>query len=200
MNSLFIGEEFGSLGSLDIRTSKPNSSWDLHQEKIYTIDFNSQNTNLMATSSKDKTACIWDLRKLDHLNPRPLKLVKHNGGVNSAYFSPSGNSLATTSRDDNIGLMSGANYDVQSMINHSNNTPTFISSFRGIWGWDDGFIMVGNKKLKGVDVICVGERKLAYTMTNREINAIPCRFDAHPILPGVLATSTAGGRVYVWDI
>ncbi|XP_076893877.1 uncharacterized protein LOC143546005 [Bidens hawaiensis] len=200
MNSLFIGEEHGSVGSLDIRSSKPNSSWKLHKEKIYTIDFNSQNTKLMATSSKDKTACIWDLRKLDHLNPQPLKLVNHNGAVNLAYFSPSGNLLATTSKDDKIGLMSGANYDVECMINHPNYTSRFISSFRGIWGWDDGFIMVGNTKLKGVDVICAEEKKLTYTMTNRDINAIPCRFDTHPMLPGVLAISTAGGRVYVWDI
>ncbi|KAM0057012.1 putative transcription factor WD40-like family [Helianthus debilis subsp. tardiflorus] len=167
MNSLFIGESYGSVGSLDIRSSNPNSmSWDLHAERIYTIDFNSQNTNLMATSSKDGTACIWDLRKLAHLDPQPIKLVRHKDAVNSAYFSPSGNLLATT---------------------------------RGIWGWDDSFIMVGNMK-KGVDVICVEEKKLAYTMADREINAIPCRFDAHPMLPGVLAVSTAGGRVYVWDI
>ncbi|XP_021999334.1 WD repeat-containing protein 76 [Helianthus annuus] len=200
MNSLFIGESYGSVGSLDIRSSNPNSmSWDLHAEQIYTIDFNSQNTNLMATSSKDGTACIWDLRKLAHLDPQPLKLVRHKDAVNSAYFSPSGNLLATTSKDNNIGLISGANYEVESMIYHSNKTPRFISSFRGIWGWDDSFIMVGNMK-KGVDVICVEEKKLAYTMADREINAIPCRFDAHPMLPGVLAISTAGGRVYVWDI
>ncbi|KAJ0495565.1 putative transcription factor WD40-like family [Helianthus annuus] len=182
MNSLFIGESYGSVGSLDIRSSNPNSmSWDLHAEQIYTIDFNSQNTNLMATSSKDGTACIWDLRKLAHLDPQPLKLVRHKDA------------------DNNIGLISGANYEVESMIYHSNKTPRFISSFRGIWGWDDSFIMVGNMK-KGVDVICVEEKKLAYTMADREINAIPCRFDAHPMLPGVLAISTAGGRVYVWDI
>ncbi|KAJ0445665.1 hypothetical protein HanIR_Chr16g0845451 [Helianthus annuus] len=35
-------------------------------------------------------------------------------------------------------------------------------------------MMVGNMKKKGVDVICVEEKKLAYTMADREINAIPC--------------------------
>ncbi|KAI3763433.1 hypothetical protein L1987_53892 [Smallanthus sonchifolius] len=80
MNSLFIGEGYGSVGSLDIRSSSVNNSsmsWSLHQEQIYTIDFNSQNTNLMATSSKDDTACIWDLRKLHHLHPQSLKTVTH---------------------------------------------------------------------------------------------------------------------------
>ncbi|KAI3763430.1 hypothetical protein L1987_53890 [Smallanthus sonchifolius] len=202
MNSLFIGEGYGSVGSLDIRSSSVNNSsmsWSLHQEQIYTIDFNSQNTNLMATSSKDDTACIWDLRKLHHLHPQSLKTVTHKGPVNSAYFSPSGNLLATTSEDDNIGLVSGTNYDVESMIYHSNYTSRFISSFRGIWGWDDSYIMVGNKK-KGVDIISTEKKQLYYTLANREINAIPCRFDAHPMLPGVLAISTAGGRVFVWDI
>lgn len=75
----------------------------------------------------------------------------------------------------------------------------FFFFCRGIWGWDDSFLMVGNKK-KGVDIICLEKKIVSYTLSNREISAIPCRFDAHPMFPGVLAISTAGGRVYVWDI
>lgn len=98
MQSLYFGEgRYGSASLLDLRSSKPSMSWSLHTDSIYTIDFSSQNTNSMATCSKDGTACIWDLRKLDQLNkPIPLKLLNHEEAVNSAYFSPSGNFLATT--------------------------------------------------------------------------------------------------------
>ena len=65
-------------------------------DEMLAIDFNPENTNIMATSSSDKTACIWDLRKLSKSKPEFVKLVAHKRVVYSAYFSPSGSFLATT--------------------------------------------------------------------------------------------------------
>ena len=41
---------------------KQSSYWNLHERTINSIDFNSENFNIMAISSSDGTACIWDLR------------------------------------------------------------------------------------------------------------------------------------------
>ncbi|KAK9098404.1 hypothetical protein Syun_025449 [Stephania yunnanensis] len=60
VNSLYFSEARGELDLFDIRATKSSSSWILHYERINTIDFNSENTNLMATISSDGTACIWD--------------------------------------------------------------------------------------------------------------------------------------------
>ncbi|KVH88727.1 WD repeat-containing protein 76 [Cynara cardunculus var. scolymus] len=199
MNSTYFGEGNGVLCIWDERSGKTSLSWNLHESRINTIDFNSENTNTMATCSSDGTACIWDLRKLSKRKPESLKLVAHKRAVHSAFFSPSGSLLATTSLDDTIGLVSGENYEDELMINHNNRTGRWLSTFRGVWGWDDSYMFVGNMK-RGVDVISTAteEMRVVSTLESPHMSAIPCRFDPHPLNPGMLAGTTAGGQVYIW--
>ncbi|PWA64940.1 DROUGHT SENSITIVE 1 [Artemisia annua] len=197
VNSLYFGEGEGVVHQWDQRSRKSILSWDIHESIINTIDFNPENINIMATSSSDKTACIWDLRKLSKSKPEFVKLIVSKSPVYAAYFSPSGSFLATTSADDRIGVLSGTNYDEEFMINHNNQTGNYIPSFKGIWGWDDSYIFVGNKK-KGVDVISAYTKTLVTTLKSPHMSAIPCRFDAHPFIPGMLAGATGKGQVYIW--
>ncbi|KAI7757402.1 hypothetical protein M8C21_007154 [Ambrosia artemisiifolia] len=149
-------------------------------------------------SSSDGTACIWDLRKLGKSKPDSLKVITRERAVHSAYFSPSGGCLATTSLDDKIGVLSGANYEDEFLLYHYNQTGRWLSSFnRGVWGWDDSYIFVGNMK-RGVDVISTEQKRLVTTLESPHMTAIPCRFDPHPFIPGMLAGATSGGQVYIW--
>lgn len=95
-NSLYCGEGTGILKAWDERAGKVSGSWELHEDRINTIDFNPQNTNSIATSSTDRTACIWDVRSINKDSPESLKKVQHLRAVHSAFFSPSGSCLATT--------------------------------------------------------------------------------------------------------
>ncbi|GAB4828175.1 hypothetical protein Ancab_035092 [Ancistrocladus abbreviatus] len=115
-NSIYFSEGRELLNMWDVRAGKASASWSLHESRINTIDFNSANINVMATSSTDGTACLWDLRKMDMGKPRAFRVLSHKRGVQSAYFSPSGSCLATTSFDDNVGVLSGANFEDISMI------------------------------------------------------------------------------------
>ncbi|GJX33680.1 WD repeat-containing protein 76 [Tanacetum coccineum] len=201
-NTLYFGVGEGVVRRWDQRSRKSILSWDIHESVVNTIDFNPENTNIMATSSSDKTACIWDLRKLSKSKPEFVKLIVRKRPVHSAYFSPSGTFLATTSTDGKIGVLSGKNYDEEFMINHNNQTASYIPSFKGIWGWDDSYIFVGNKK-KGVDVISAYTKTIVTTLESPHISAISCRFDAHPFIPGMLAGGATGGgqgggQVYIW--
>ncbi|KAK1395906.1 WD repeat-containing protein 76 [Heracleum sosnowskyi] len=196
-NSLYFSEGRGELNMWDGRTGKSSSSWGLHETKINSIHFNACNTNMMATSSSDGTACIWDLRKVVADKAEALNTVNHEGAVHSAYFSPSGSILATTSLDDSIKLLSGANYENVSKIHHNNHTGRWISTFRGVWGWDDSHVFIGNMK-RGVDVISTAEKRCIDTLVSPEMTAIPCRFDVHPHKFGMLAGATSGGQVYLW--
>ncbi|XP_071701354.1 uncharacterized protein [Rutidosis leptorrhynchoides] len=198
VNSLYLGEGQGVVRIWDERSGKLSFSRDLHELRINTIDFNSNNLNMMVTSSSDQTACIWDLRKLFKSKFEPVKVITRNRAVHSAYFSPSGSLIATTSIDDKIGVLSGANYEDEFMVNHNNQTGRWLSSFKGVWGWDDSYIFVGNMK-RGVDVISTEKKIIVTTLESPNMSAIPCRFDAHPLKPGVLAGATSGGQVYVWS-
>lgn len=96
VKSLYFSEGQGKLSVWDESAGKSSALWSLHEVRINSIDFNAHNTNLMATSSNDGTACVWDLRKVASHKPEAVIAVNHKRAVNSAYFSPSGSLLATT--------------------------------------------------------------------------------------------------------
>ncbi|KAF8662281.1 hypothetical protein HU200_056486 [Digitaria exilis] len=95
-NCLYFGKGSGDLKAFDERAGKISSTWQLHRDSISSIDFNPQNTYMLATSSLDNTACLWDLRNMQMLKAQSLKVVEHKMRVHSAYFSPTGSILATT--------------------------------------------------------------------------------------------------------
>ena len=66
-----------------------------------------------------------------------------------------------------------------------------------MWGWDDTYLYVGNMKRR-VDAVSVSQRKTVYALESPLMSAIPCRYDAHPCVVGMLAGATGGGQVYVW--
>ncbi|KAK9130497.1 hypothetical protein Sjap_010984 [Stephania japonica] len=196
VNSLYFSEARGELDLFDIRASKSSSSWILHTERINTIDFNPENTNLMATSSSDDTACIWDLRSINAGSSNYLKKIDLKRSCHSAYFSPSGNRLATTSVNNCVAVLSGDDYKDTSTFYHNNRTGRWLSGFRAIWGWDDSHLFIGNMG-RGVDVISTTDGKTV-TLESSNMTAIPCRFAAHPFKVGALAAATSGGQVYLW--
>uniref|UniRef100_A0A7N2LKK4 Uncharacterized protein n=1 Tax=Quercus lobata TaxID=97700 RepID=A0A7N2LKK4_QUELO len=71
------------------------------------------------------------------------------------------------------------------------------SSSRAIWGWDDSYIFIGNRK-RGVDAISSTRKRTIFT--NPRMPAIPSRFDAHPYKVGMLAGATCWGHVYIWKL
>lgn len=75
--------------------------------------------------------------------------------------------------------------------------PFHACGYRGIWGWDDSYVFIGNMK-RGVDIISTAEKRCIDTLVSEQITAIPCRFDVHPHKVGMLAGATSGGQVYLW--
>uniref|UniRef100_A0A803KPE5 WD repeat-containing protein 76 n=2 Tax=Chenopodium quinoa TaxID=63459 RepID=A0A803KPE5_CHEQI len=203
VNTVYFAEGPGGLNMFDVRVGEISSSWPLHQGRINSIDFSPSNTNFMATSSTDGFACLWDLRNMKvkiedkHPDHKAMWTVKHTRAVHSAYFSPSGRCLATTSVDDNIGVLTGVNFEDTYMIPHDNWTNRWISSFRAVWGWDDTHLYIGNMKRR-VDVLSVTQKKTVHSLASSHMSAIPCRYHAHPCNVGMLAGATSGGQVYIW--
>lgn len=79
----------------------------------------------------------------------------------------------------------------------TNFSISFFMLGRGVWGWDDSHVFIGNMK-RGVDIISTSEKRCIDTLVSPEMTAIPCRFDVHPHKFGMLAGATSGGQVYLW--
>ena len=93
---LYFGDEVGDLTLFDERVGKVVTTWEAHDDTVESIDFHPENKHMLATSSTDRTACIWDVRNMKMKEPGSLKVFKLNKSAQSAYFSPSGRMLAVT--------------------------------------------------------------------------------------------------------
>lgn len=82
--------------SFDERAGKIIYEWELHEQRVNTIDFHPENSNLIATSSSDSFVRLWDLRCIDKDKPKSIREISHNRAVHSAYFSPTGNGIVST--------------------------------------------------------------------------------------------------------
>ncbi|VAH35429.1 unnamed protein product [Triticum turgidum subsp. durum] len=160
---LYFGDGNGELKLLDERMGKVSSTWDSHDNTINSIDFHPEKRHMLATSSTDRTARIWDLRRLKRKKEESLKVLKHNRSVQSAYFSPSGSMLATTRA-----------------IWGWNDTDLFIGNMRRAIdiisvGGDDSSLSASNSA----------------SLESEHMTAIPCRFSAHPYKVGHLACASS---------
>jgi WD40 repeat protein len=98
------------------------------EKKIGCIHLNPVYQDLIAVSSNDRTATIWDLRMIQKSDTttEALQSIEHGYSVTSCYWSPKGDILATTSYDDYIRLFDlnkdGKSLELKSAIRHNNHT------------------------------------------------------------------------------
>ncbi|KAL6599022.1 hypothetical protein ACP70R_045886 [Stipagrostis hirtigluma subsp. patula] len=184
---LYFGEGNGQLKAFDERAGNVSSTWRLHRDCISSIDFNPKNPYMLATSSLDRTACLWDLRNMKMLKPKKLKVVKHKERVQSAYFSPSGSFLASTSRDNTVAILSVRDFNISCAQQNFGPWTTFKAS----WGWNDSDLLLGTQR--GIQIISVDlkDDNISTTCKSRiesEHITEPLRLCAmHPYRVGYLA-------------
>ncbi|KAH1217028.1 WD repeat-containing protein 76 [Glycine max] len=167
------------------------------EKEIFDLVFESDESIFALSQPTNETNCLY-LAEGSGDKLTALRTFTHKRSVQSAYFSPSGCSLATTSLDNTIAIYSGVNMEDAAVINHNNQTGRWLSTFsRAKWGWDDSYLFVGNLK-RGVDVVSAVQRKMVMTLESQHMSAIPCRFDTHSYEVGMLAGATSGGQVYIW--
>ncbi|KAF2918994.1 uncharacterized protein [Oryza sativa Japonica Group] len=199
---LYFGEET-DVKLFDDRIGKVSTSWNAHASRINSIDFHPENTYMLATSSRDGTACMWDLRTMKKKGAESLVVLEHDRGLQSAYFSPSGHMVATTSLDGIVRVFSVDNFENFHTVERNNNIGTHLSTFKAIWGWNDMDLFIGNAT-RAIDVISVDLNDSSISTTNNaclkseHMVSIPYRFSAHPCKVGHLACSSSSGKVFLW--
>ncbi|WJX26599.1 hypothetical protein P8452_15499 [Trifolium repens] len=197
-NCLYIAQGSGWLTVWDnrIRKCSSPSHFSLHRMRIHTIDFDPENPHVAVTSSADGTACTWDFRCTgDKSNLTALKTFTYERALQSAYFSPSGCRIATTSLNNMIGIHSGVNFEDAAVVNLESVRKGSV--YRAIWGWDDSYLFTGSDT-RGVSVVSTAQKATIMNLESPLITAFPQKFDAHPYEIGMLAGGTSGGEVYIW--
>lgn len=84
---------------------------------------------------------LWDIRKFGSNSKKALKPVaSHSVGrsVNSAFFSPDGTSLLTTTMTDKLEIFENAHLKTKTIkptksIRHNNQTGRWLTTFNAVW-------------------------------------------------------------------
>jgi WD40 repeat protein len=94
------GSENGRVRFWDIRKNSCLKVLNGHRGVVRSVAFNPKNPQMLASGSDDKTVKLWDVRDIEHLDPKLIETLKnHKDHVWSVAFSQDGQWLASGSED-----------------------------------------------------------------------------------------------------
>ena len=112
----------------DLRDKESPFEREAATKKVGCVHLNPVHQHLLAGASNDRNAYVWDIRMWGKKDRKKdlsiLHQFEHGYSATSAYWSPNGDILATTSYDDYVRLFSleGEKMELRSAIHHNNHT------------------------------------------------------------------------------
>jgi len=101
------------------------------------------NGHILATAGLEKEVNLWDIRKFNAIksgsNLKPVATQRSTKSINSAFFSPSGKNLLTTTMENTLDIISDAHLQSGLItkpthrIRHDNKTGRWLSTFMAQW-------------------------------------------------------------------
>jgi WD40 repeat protein len=126
-HSIWFCTSDGQVGLKDNRAKDEPIVRQACEKKVGCVHLNPVHQHLLAGASNDRHVYVWDIRMWDNKKEvEPLHSFEHGYSATSAYWSPNGDLLASTSYDDYVRLFSldkkGEQMELKSAIPHNNHT------------------------------------------------------------------------------
>jgi len=189
----FLSTSEGSVMHVDLR-SKGKVTFDqtLSERKINTMSLH-PNGFTMATAGLSTVIQLWDVRSMsDSSSKKPKPLAWQNVGksINSAFFSPSGKRLLTTTMMDNLDILEDAHLAhglikaPKTRITHDNRTGRWLSTFMARWhpetfSGEEIFVSGSMKKPRTIEVFG-GNGNILRQIRGDALTAVASRCCFHP--------------------
>ncbi|CAG8440578.1 13248_t:CDS:2 [Cetraspora pellucida] len=123
---IYFSTNNGKFGIKDIREPIDTfTEYKLLEHKIGCISINKIQPQYLATSSLDRTLRLWDIRKLNAETSTEIQKIQFSNAVTSAYWSPNGNQIVSSSFDDTVKVYDfdeESNLKIRHQIPHNNRT------------------------------------------------------------------------------
>lgn len=211
-NLLFVGDNTGKAILLSTEGKIIKEFKKLHKGKIKHAEFCPAQSNLLVTSSVDRTVKIWDTRMLKEDMDRkvmPLSSVEHESPVSSSRFDPlSGTRLLTTAQKGQLLVYdSFDNWTKPSkIIDHAHKHFQHLTDITATWHpLYDNVCVVGryprnetDERIRGVDLIDLDSGQKAGHIYSPHVTGILSvnKFDS----TGEFLASGEGCRVMLWKL
>lgn len=141
----YLSTSEGGVMHIDLRAAtnkggKLTFNTVLSDRKINTISLH-RDGNIMATAGLTGIVQLWDVRKVEAgKKDKPKPVAWHDAGrsINSAYFSPSGRRLLTTTQSNKLEIYEDAHLakglmTPKTSVRHDNQTGRWLSTFMARW-------------------------------------------------------------------
>jgi WD40 repeat protein len=163
----------------------------------------------MATAGLDTTVKLWDIRKMKTSSKIPNQVAYQNAGksVNSAFFSPSGKRIVTTTMSNNIDILEDAHLSSgiitapKSRIRHDNHTGRWLCTFMAKWhpsASEECFVVGSMQKPRTVEVFNGTTGKLMRGIQGDALTAVASRCCFHPNSEKLIVVGgNSSGRITV---
>ncbi|XP_004365342.1 WD repeat-containing protein 76 [Capsaspora owczarzaki ATCC 30864] len=194
--------------SSPFRTYKPVWQHTLHTKKANTIQFNPANSNYFVTSGVDAAVRIWDVRKLSGKKASALLALDESRlSVTSAFFSPHGDRLLTTSLDhhlriyNNVQLVAPAQQPACHELAHNNQTGRWLSTFHAVWDpkHNDTFVCGSMDHPRQIEVFHLAEKtglaSRVVSLQDEYLGSVMSRLAVHPSRDAVMGGNSSGRAV-----
>jgi len=193
-NCLFLSTSKGSIIHLDLR-SKNQVTFDHYfsESKINTVSLHKNGFHL-ASCGLDRTVKLWDTRKIESKEKnKELSSIQYNKSINSAFFSPNGQHLLTTSMDDKIDIFTNIHMKTSTStvnkpstrIHHCNQTGRWLSTFMAQWhptSKEDLFVVGSMKQPRRMEIYDANssDNKPIGDIEGDALTAVASRCSFHP--------------------
>ncbi|KAG0287254.1 hypothetical protein BGZ98_004738 [Dissophora globulifera] len=208
---LWFADNDGAVTLKDVRTPKDEMVYRkvLHEKKVGCVNVNPKYSNLIITSSLDRTMKIWDIRTFGQYKAdeaiAEIAEFPHRLSVTSAMWSPDGMSIASTSYDDNVRIFNNfdpALPDIKEIpepvrIHHNNQSGRWVTMLRAVWSHQFNWFSIGNMN-KSVDIYSRGTGDLMANLRDAQVlTTVPAVNAWHPNRV-LLASGMANGKMVIW--
>jgi len=206
--SLFLSTSWGEAMHVDLRASENQRitfKEELSEKKINSLSLHPDGYTL-ASAGLDCTVNLWDIRKFGSRTKKTVKAIASQSvgrSVNSAFFSPSGNSLLTTSMADRLDLIDDAQLQNGKLkptksIRHNNQTGRWLTTFMARWHPQLDIFVSGSMKQPRCIESFDSKGNLIRAVTGESLSSVMSRCCYHPSSEKLaMIGGNSSGRVVV---
>mmetsp|Transcript_22164 Transcript_22164/g.47665 ORF Transcript_22164/g.47665 Transcript_22164/m.47665 type:complete len:578 (+) Transcript_22164:118-1851(+) len=208
----FLSTSEGGVIHIDSR-AKGKVTFDqvLSTKKINTVSLH-PNGHTMATAGLSTMVELWDVRKMpsyenSSMRPKPLAWQTAGRSINSAFFSPSGSRLLTTTQSNTLDILTDAHLAAgiikpAKSVKHDNQTGRWLSTFMARWHpsslLDKEVFVVGSMQQPRTIEVFGGDGELLRQIRGEELTAVASRCCFHPSADKLIVVGgNSSGRVTV---
>ena len=208
-NCMLVSHSRDKVSLVDIRTPGTNAehSYSVNRKILRTVSVHPTSKHHFITAGDDTNINLYDLRMMSETLPKLKKPLQtkapHRKAIASAYFSPDGSKILSSSADDFILV-----FDVEDSIEiklfkpiyHKNNTGRSWLSFRPTWHpfVKDVFVAGSLSSPRKIEVFSA-EGTLIKSLQDRDYLKSVCSLNEfHPNHECAIVGASSNGKLHVF--